>query len=118
MKECGADVNQAQNDGGTPLMVTPLMVAACLGHSKVVKFLGRLPRTLIDAAVQFNDVRYTAKTLAADEKLSQWLDRPCSRPGCGHRGKKKCARCQLARCCSRECQVAHWKAGHKSDCVR
>ena len=40
--------------------------------------------------------------------------------GCGKEAKrddlKSCTRCGLARYCSRECQKAHWKAGHKAAC--
>ena len=40
--------------------------------------------------------------------------------GCGKEAKrndlKSCTRCGLARYCSRECQKAHWKAGHKAEC--
>ena len=38
---------------------------------------------------------------------------------CGCRKKDKlmaCARCKTFHYCSRECQVKHWKAGHKVDC--
>ena len=27
-----------------------------------------------------------------------------------------CSGCHVAKYCGRECQVAHWKAGHKTDC--
>jgi len=30
---------------------------------------------------------------------------------------RKCARCKVARYCSKECQKAHWKSGHKSVCA-
>jgi tetratricopeptide (TPR) repeat protein len=29
-----------------------------------------------------------------------------------------CVECKAVYYCSRDCQVAHWKAGHKKDCVR
>jgi hypothetical protein len=29
---------------------------------------------------------------------------------------KKCSRCGAVRYCTRACQVAHWKAGHKREC--
>jgi hypothetical protein len=40
---------------------------------------------------------------------------------CGKQGDKECVLKQCARCkaffyCSKECQVKHWKAGHKVDC--
>lgn len=31
---------------------------------------------------------------------------------------KRCAKCQAAWYCGRECQVEHWRAGHKQDCVK
>ena len=31
---------------------------------------------------------------------------------------KQCARCKAAWYCGRECQVKHWKDGHKTDCIR
>jgi ubiquitin carboxyl-terminal hydrolase 36/42 len=27
-----------------------------------------------------------------------------------------CAKCSVRRYCTRDCQVAHWKAGHKREC--
>lgn len=50
----------------------------------------------------------------------------CSRPTCGQRQGnasggckfKVCSRCQVAMYCSSECQVAHWKEGHKAECKK
>lgn len=50
----------------------------------------------------------------------------CSRPKCGQRQGnasggckfKVCSRCQKAMYCSSECQVAHWKEGHKAECKK
>ncbi len=38
---------------------------------------------------------------------------------CGekHKPLQKCARCQTHYYCSKECQLAHWQQGHKTDCV-
>ena len=35
---------------------------------------------------------------------------------CGLAGPKQCGKCHTAQYCSREHQVAHWKAGHKKEC--
>ena len=44
----------------------------------------------------------------------------CSRPGCAigetEARLKSCARCKVAAYCSKECQVAAWKGGHKKVC--
>jgi hypothetical protein len=39
----------------------------------------------------------------------------CRNPTCSNRGTKKCGKCNSARYCSRECQMAHWKE-HKQVC--
>jgi len=30
----------------------------------------------------------------------------------------RCAKCKLFHYCGKQCQIAHWKAGHKKDCVK
>ena len=47
------------------------------------------------------------------------------RESCAHcradlpEGKQSCCvECKAAYYCNRDCQVAHWKAGHKKDCVK
>ncbi len=53
----------------------------------------------------------------------------CGFPGCVNlegdseaglraRGPRACGRCGAVRYCSKECQAAHWKAGHKQVCGR
>ncbi|CAM9552122.1 unnamed protein product [Ascophyllum nodosum] len=48
----------------------------------------------------------------------------CSRENCGRRqgdvkeGFKRCGRCRATVYCSKECQIEHWKAGHKQMCNR
>ena len=41
---------------------------------------------------------------------------PCANPKCQKRGKKKCSKCKGVKYCSRNCQVAHWRSGHKHEC--
>lgn len=48
---------------------------------------------------------------------------PCSAPGCLKSEDFSttflvCGKCKRAAYCSRECQAAHWKSGHKSECVK
>ena len=40
----------------------------------------------------------------------------CSRPESTALPLKKCQQCHTARYCNRECQMTHWKAGHKREC--
>ncbi|PRW45639.1 hypothetical protein C2E21_5733 [Chlorella sorokiniana] len=54
-----------------------------------------------------------AGTLSCDTPLPE-----CS--GCGQQSfqLKKCSRCKAAAYCSRDCQVKHWREGHKQECAR
>jgi hypothetical protein len=53
-------------------------------------------------------------------QLNMWKQHMCA--NCGKQGGgnecvlKTCARCKAFSYCSKECQVKHWKAGHKVDC--
>ena len=46
----------------------------------------------------------------------------CGNPACTKDGGvtplKECSRCQSVRYCCKNCQVSHWKNGHKKDCKR
>jgi len=39
---------------------------------------------------------------------------PCIR--CGKNGSLRCGKCKLVSYCSKNCQVDHWKNGHKGEC--
>ena len=53
-------------------------------------------------------------------KLEQQIRHQCA--DCqiilGSERKMCCVECKAAYYCSRDCQVTHWKAGHKKDCVK
>ena len=64
------------------------------------------------------------KSWSAVKKATKTMSRSCN--SCGREeaaleGRKKklnaCARCRLALYCSKECQVADWKRGHKQTCT-
>jgi hypothetical protein len=42
--------------------------------------------------------------------------KPCAQCGELFPKLKLCTRCRSVSYCSKECQVAHWKAGHKQVC--
>jgi len=48
------------------------------------------------------------------------LNPKCSNPSCSKRKEnmKKCGNCKVVKYCSKECQVTHWKNGHKAECER
>ncbi|KAE9617109.1 putative ubiquitinyl hydrolase 1 [Lupinus albus] len=35
---------------------------------------------------------------------------------CGNLSSRRCSRCKVARYCSVECQIRHWRSGHKHEC--
>lgn len=35
---------------------------------------------------------------------------------CGDSANSRCSRCKAIRYCSRDCQIQHWRAGHKLEC--
>ncbi|XP_026454757.1 uncharacterized protein LOC113355984 [Papaver somniferum] len=35
---------------------------------------------------------------------------------CGDTANSRCSRCKAIRYCSRDCQIQHWRAGHKLEC--
>ncbi len=51
----------------------------------------------------------------------QWTGMPttegCAHCDCESRALLRCSRCMVARYCSKPCQAAHWKAGHKTMCA-
>ena len=92
----------------------------------------------LEADAQHNGVEgslldWNASTGHWDVKLSTGMElsvlpanvtRLCSRPGCqiGETeaeggGLKTCSKCRLASYCSKQCQVAAWKGGHKQECA-
>ena len=52
------------------------------------------------------------------EHTTECVHKRCA--GCGKEGdgRMECGACKGPRYCSKECQVADWKAGHKSACVK
>ena len=114
VSECGASVDLATKES-----VTPLMAATHSGHSKIARFLARRRANPKRKGPLLNGRPVSACDIAGgigDTALTVWFSRVCSNPPCERRGKKKCARCLVARYCGVECQTAHWKAEHKADC--
>ena len=59
------------------------------------------------------------KRTRADAKESLAVkpgERKCANTGCKQLGTKRCQRCARVWYCGRDCQVGHWKSGHKAEC--
>ena len=82
-------------------------VAHMTGAERVLEMIGILRETI--AQVEATDQGYAAMYCNADDCLKQELS---------HSRFSKCAKCMLARYCSKECQRRDWKRGHKQICCR
>mmetsp|Transcript_7987 Transcript_7987/g.13584 ORF Transcript_7987/g.13584 Transcript_7987/m.13584 type:complete len:260 (+) Transcript_7987:1-780(+) len=70
-----------------------------------------------------NPNEYSQHSKEVLESMVTQLNRFCGNCGVASKdtpeGKlKECGRCHSTWYCGKECQTEHWKAGHKSDCVR
>jgi ankyrin repeat protein len=111
---CDADVNSRNTRG-----FMPIHNAALLGRNELVQYLARQSDTIINAEVVIDGAVQTPSTLLYQQKCPEtaaWLERVCGY--CGRRGKKRCSQCGETRYCSRLCQAADWRDGHKLACSR
>jgi hypothetical protein len=117
VRELGADINKATNDG-----YPPLMRASNKKHADVVRWL---IKEGADPTIEMNyrGIGRTAadfsKRTGASAEQTAYLEAKtyCSNPGCSGAGIKRCPACKQARYCGEPCQYAHWKV-HKADCKR
>ena len=63
------------------------------------------------------DTIFTGNFLAIYGHIRRSEESACSQCGARGHGFQQCARCQAARYCSKECQKAAWKQGHKEACM-
>ncbi len=85
------------------------------GHSPIPKALFWLRRALEGGSLSWKD--------SVKESLSQMENKAkshcvnCWKPE-EFSSLKRCVRCSGAWYCGKECQVEHWQAGHKIDCIK
>ena len=65
---------------------------------------------------QRDDDRNEGMAGAAAESAEADVSPTCFNPSCDNPGTKRCGRCKRAFYCSSDCQVAHWRSGHKRRC--
>jgi hypothetical protein len=112
VNELGANVNQGDKRGATPLMIAPHNK-----HTDIVNWLvkvGANPNTSTDHFCTAADM---SKRAGASTEQTAYLEAKthCSSPGCSGAGVMKCTGCKQARYCGEPCQLVHLKA-HKVDC--
>jgi len=85
------------------------------GHSPIPKALFWARKALkIDATVKTNDHVTELISMVENEAKSHCAN--CRKEAEGS-SFKRCVRCLGAWYCGKECQVQHWKNGHKIDCT-
>jgi hypothetical protein len=116
--EHGANIDQANNLG-----VTPLMAASFNKHAEVVTWLIKAGA---DTQIAIKNegssavtAAYMSREYGASAEQTAYLEAKthCSNTGCSGAGIMKCTSCKQARYCGEPCQLAHWKA-HKAECKR
>ncbi|KIM23535.1 hypothetical protein M408DRAFT_252994 [Serendipita vermifera MAFF 305830] len=88
----GGDIHLLDNDGYSPFAI--VRYASPTMHATIHKYL-----------------RLYAGVVVPMEERGKCA--ACGKMGC----KSQCSRCRVVRYCSPECQVSHWKNGHKTTCV-
>ena len=122
IRRLGANVNQLKKDGASALHI-----ASFFKRTEVAKYLARhgadatqtLPDGQSPASLALEQDDTTIDMPSPNPELAAYLESKasCVNPGCPRGGLKKCSRCQRMRYCGAACQKAHWKAGHKRECV-
>ena len=85
------------------------------GHSPIPKFLFCIRRAQEgDPTVKTNDHVTELISMVENEAKSHCAN---CRKEVGCASLKRCVRCLGAWYCGKECQVQHWKSGHKLDCT-
>ena len=86
------------------------------GHSPIPKSLFWARRALKgDLKVETNDLVIKFISMIETKEKSRCTN---CRKEAGSSPLKRCIRCLGAWYCGKECQVQHWKAGHKFDCIK
>jgi ankyrin repeat protein len=88
VKKLGANVNQARQDG-----TTPLHIAARYGHEDVLAFLIKYGANPKLSALGYDTVAVQSKFSSATAAQTQYLEARthCANPGCVGARNKKCA---------------------------
>jgi hypothetical protein len=112
VSDLGADVNQAKNDGETPLMRAARMNNQALIRHLVHK--GAHVRAVTKSG--HTAVSHLKKIGATTEHIAYLEVRECcASPGCDGGGRKRCAVCKETRYCGMSCRIAHWRL-HRVSC--
>jgi hypothetical protein len=113
-RECGADINHANNNGSTTLMA-----AARFEHSALTKWLVKAGANPQDINCKDETAADISRCVGASPEQTAYLEAKthCAQPGCSGAGTKKCQGCMQGRYCGPACHVAHWPA-HKAECRR
>jgi predicted transcriptional regulator len=110
--ELGADINQADRYGQTPLIV-----AANTNNQPLIKHLVH-KGAFVRAVSATGDKAITMLTAAGATAVQiAYLEvrECCANPGCDGGGRKRCCVCKATRYCGMACRVAHWRV-HRGGC--
>jgi MYND finger/Sel1 repeat len=101
-----------------------LKVAAQLGNDEARGMLAD-SRPVPPVFDRKKDARRRLRHINKEKNIEEYLGTDesdkCFNPSCGRKDNadtrfQSCSKCKSVKYCSRECQVEHWKNGHKSQC--
>jgi len=113
--------------GGGQVSATAVSVHHCFCGLVTKDSASKITATRVNVHAIDGDEYYTGNVVVVPD-ASPTAAAPPSPDRCTHCGAwaadlaredrklRKCSRCQRVRYCGRECQRAHWRAGHKAEC--
>lgn len=111
--EQGVNTTAMMNAGATMMKIAQMRYGdtSIVGHSPVPRAFCWLKRAAklgeSDATMIMQQIEGNCKSSCAQCNKSASMAK-----------LTRCAKCKLFHYCGKQCQIAHWKAGHKLDCVK
>ena len=88
------------------------------GHSPIPKLLYSARKAMEEGPDTPEKRDLLMRTISGYEYAGKRLCANCWKFSESGSSFKRCVRCSGAWYCGKQCQVAHWKAGHKIDCIK
>mmetsp|Transcript_14256 Transcript_14256/g.31859 ORF Transcript_14256/g.31859 Transcript_14256/m.31859 type:complete len:387 (-) Transcript_14256:238-1398(-) len=106
-----------QGDADAMWSVGKILLQHACAKSGDVTVIGTLPRAMkwFRKAASLGHAN-AIKSAAKYERASSMRCANCLKPKSENGSLSKCKKCKVMRYCSKDCQVAHWRAGHKQEC--
>lgn len=105
------NTNGMSNAGRTLLNIT----GEALGSTKIT---GKCPIPRSVRWARLAAAKGDSQCAVMASRFEGMFSTECANCGKPQRELLRCTKCRIMRYCDKKCQVTHWKAGHKKDCVK